>query len=176
MLSTLKKIKFEPHGDLVDRAYMRFNETLINNQDPYSQIENGEKQQAEYPNENDSEEKETNKTSIISTFMLQILPDGEIAKGIHSLNSKQMKVFNMIHKWSKDCVKCNGNNVEPGYIFLSGSRDTDKYHLVKVIYNAMSKTLLYHCKDPEKHPILLLSPTGNEEFFYLVLQEHQQYI
>ena len=108
--------------------------------------------------------------------MLQILPDGEIAKGIYPLNSKQMKVFNMIHKWSKDYVKCNGNNVEPGYIFLSGSRDTDKSHLVKVIYNAMSKTLLCHCKDPEKPPILLLSPTGNLEFFYLVLQEHQQYI
>ena len=31
---------------------------------------------------------------------------------------------------------------------------------MKVIYNAISKTLLYHCKDPEKPRILLLGPTG----------------
>ena len=30
---------------------------------------------------------------------------------------------------------------------------------MKVIYNAISKTLLYHCKDPEKPRILLLGPT-----------------
>ena len=36
----IKEIKFEPPGDLVDRAYLRINETLINNQDPHSQIEN----------------------------------------------------------------------------------------------------------------------------------------
>ena len=31
---------------------------------------------------------------------------------------------------------------------------------MKVIYNAISKTLLYHCKDPEKPRVLLLGPTG----------------
>ena len=30
----------------------------------------------------------------------------------------------------------------------------------KVIYKAISKTLLYHCKDPEKLRVLLLGPTG----------------
>ena len=32
----INKIKFEPHGDLVDQADLRLNETLINNQDPHS--------------------------------------------------------------------------------------------------------------------------------------------
>ena len=54
--------------------------------------------------------------------------------------------------------KCNGHNVEPIHIFLSGSGGTGKSKLVKVIYNA--KTLLYHCKDPEKPRVLLLGPTG----------------
>ena len=67
---------------------MRFNESLINNQDSHSQIENDETPEAEYPNENDSEDTETNRTSTISTFMPQILKDGEIAKGVNSLNSK----------------------------------------------------------------------------------------
>ena len=156
----IDKIKFEPHGDLVDRAYLRFNETLINNQDQHSQIENGETPVAEYPNENDSEDTETNKMSTIPIFMPQILPDGEIAKSVNSLNSKQREVFNVVHKWAKDYVKCNGHNFEPVYIFLSGIGGTGKSHLVKVIYNAISKTLLYHCKDPEKPRVLLHGPTG----------------
>ena len=156
----INKIKFEPHGDLIDWAYLPFNETLINNQDPHSQIENDETSEAGYSNENDSEDTETNKASTIPTFMPQILPVGEILKGVNSLNSKQREVFNVVHKWAKDYVKSNGHNVEPIYIFLSGSGDTGKSHLVKVIYNAISKTLLYHCKDPEKPRVLLLGPTG----------------
>ena len=46
------------------------------------------------------------------------------------------------------------------HILFSGSGGTGKSHLVKVIYNAISKTLLYHCKDPEKPRVLLLGPTG----------------
>ena len=41
-----------------------------------------------------------------------------------------------------------------------GNGGTSKYHLVKVIYNAISKTLLYPCKDPEKPRVFLLGPTG----------------
>ena len=89
--------------------------------------------------------------------MPQISPDGEIAKGVNSLNSKQREVFNVVHNRAKDYAKCNGHNVEPVYIFLSG---TGKSHLVKVIYNALSKTLLYHCKDPDKPRVLFLGPTG----------------
>ena len=66
----------------------------------------------------------------------------------------------MVHKWTKEHVKCNGHNVEPIHIFLSGSGGTGKSNLMKVIYNAISKTLLYHCKDPEKPRVLLLGPTG----------------
>ena len=31
---------------------------------------------------------------------------------------------------------------------------------MEVIYNDQSKTLHYHCKDPEKPRVLLLGPTG----------------
>ena len=47
---------------------------------------------------------------------------------------------------------------EPIHIFLSGSGGTGKLHLVKVIYNVL-RTLLYHCKDPEKLRVVLLEPT-----------------
>ena len=46
------------------------------------------------------------------------------------------------------------------HIFLSGSGGTDKSHLVKAIYGVISKTLLYHCQEPEKPRVFLLGPTG----------------
>ena len=55
------KIKFELYGDLVDQVYSKFNETLISNQNPQSQIENDETPGAEYSNESYSENRETNK-------------------------------------------------------------------------------------------------------------------
>ena len=103
-----KKIKFEPHGDLVDQAFSKFNEYSINNQDPYSQIENDETSEAEYPNENDSGDTETNKTSAIPNVMPQILPDDE---SINSLNSKQREVFNVVHRWAKNYVKYDAHDV-----------------------------------------------------------------
>ena len=126
---------------------MEFNENLINNQDPHSQIENDETPGAEYPNESDSENEETNKTSALSNFMPQILPDNEIEACINSLNSKQSQVSIVPHAWVKDYVKNDGDNVEPIHIFLSGSGGTGKSHLLKMIYNATSKTLFYHCID-----------------------------
>ena len=122
--------------------HSQLSETLINNQDP---------------NENDSEDTETKKTSTIPTFMMQILPDNYITGGINALNSKQREIFNVFYKWAKESVKCNEHNVEPIHIFLSDSGGTGKSHLVKVMYNAISKTLRYHCKDPEKPGVLLFA-------------------
>ena len=45
------------------------------------------------------------------------------------------------------------------HIFLSGSGGTYKSHLVKLIDITISKTLFYHCKDPEKRSFILLGPT-----------------
>ena len=36
----INKIKFKPYTDLVDQDFSRFNDTLINNEDPHSQIGN----------------------------------------------------------------------------------------------------------------------------------------
>ena len=66
----------------------------------------------------------------------------------------------MFHTWAKDYIKYDGHDVEPVYIFLSGSGGTSKSHLVKVIHSTTSRTLLYHCKDTEKPRVLLLGPTG----------------
>ena len=66
----------------------------------------------------------------------------------------------MVHKLTKDYVKYDYYDAEPGHIFLSGSGGAGKSHLVRVIYNVISKTLLYRCKDPKKPIVLLIGPTG----------------
>ena len=104
-------------------------------------------------------EKQT-KLSATANFIPKKFPDNDIAEGINSLNSKKREVFNVVHTWAKDYVKYNGHNLEPVHIFLSGSGGSGKSHLVKVIYNAISKTLLYHSKDTEKPRVLMLGPTG----------------
>ena len=48
-------------------------------------------------------------------------------------------------------VKYDGHgDAERVHIFRSSSGETGKYHLVKVIYNSISATLLDHRKDSEK--------------------------
>ena len=47
-----------------------------------SRTENGETPEEDYPNESDSEEGKTNKTSAMPNFVPQILPDREIAKNV----------------------------------------------------------------------------------------------
>ena len=100
---------------------------MINNPDPDSQIENDERPVARYPNESDTEKRETNKNSAIPYFKSQILPDEEIAEVIVKSNSKQREIhtcFNVVHTWTKDYVKYDRHNVKPIHIFLSGSGAT----------------------------------------------------
>ena len=66
----------------------------------------------------------------------------------------------MVHAWAKDYVKYDGQNVEPIQILPSGSGGIGKCHLVKEVYKYKSKTLHYHCKEPEKPRVLLLGPKG----------------
>ena len=54
---------------MVDQDFSQLNENAINNQDPHSHIETDETTGVEYPNDNDSEEKETNRTSVILNLM-----------------------------------------------------------------------------------------------------------
>ena len=124
-------MKFAPDCDITDQAFLKFNEYVVNNQDRHGQIENYEIPGAEYPNESDSENTETNKTSALPNFIPKILPDDDIAKSIKSLNSKQREVFNVNHTWAKDNVKHDGDDLEPIHIFFSGSGVMGKSFLVK---------------------------------------------
>ena len=96
-------------------------------------------------------------------FLPQVLPDDEIAEGITSFSWKQSEVFNVAHTQAKGYVKCDGHNIKLIHIFLVGSGGTGKSHLTNMIYNTIPKTLLYHCKDPEKPRVLLLEAAGYQQ-------------
>ena len=95
--------------------------------------------------------------------MPEIPPNNEIVGSLRSVNEKQRMVFNVVHKWSRNFIKSLSTKrcfpVDPIRIFLSGSGGTGKSHLIKTIYQTVSKELLYHAKDLEKPRVLLLDPT-----------------
>lgn len=66
-------------------------ENLINNQYPHNQTENDKTTEAEYPKDSDSEREETTKTSALTNFMSQTLPDDKVAEVINSVNLQQRK-------------------------------------------------------------------------------------
>ena len=64
----------------------------------------------------------------------------------------------------KNCVKNKSSNLElsipPFHIFLTGGGGCGKSHLIKTIYQAVSKIFLYHGSCPDRPRVLLLAPTG----------------
>ena len=89
--------------------------------------------------------------------MSRIMAGDEILRSLNSLNYKQRTVFSVVHNWTKEYVKHKGVNVKPVNIFLSRSGGTGKSHLVKLIYNAVSKTFIFN------YIVFSLRPTGISE-------------
>ena len=87
-----------------------------------------------------------------------------INEHIRSLNEKQWKVCDVLHKWSKDFIKNLGSKrpqtIKPFHIVITGGGGVKKSHLIKTIHISFSKVLMYKGGDPEKPRILLLAPTG----------------
>ena len=71
-------------------------------------------------------------------------------------------MFNVAHKWAQDHVKGfsakNKLKPQPFHIFFSSSGGTGKSHVIKTIFQALTKT--YHSNNPKNIRLLLLGPTG----------------
>ena len=78
------------------------------------------------------------------------MANDEVLESINSLNSKQRDIFDTVHNCAKKYAKHKRVDVNPVHIFLYGSGDTGKSYLVKATYNAVSKNLLFNCKEPKK--------------------------
>ena len=91
---------------------------MTNNHNPHSQIKKDKIPRLKQPDENDSEDTETNNTFAIHDFMSKILLDKEIADGRNPLNSKQVDVFNVVHIYY---LKYNERDIEQIHTFISGN-------------------------------------------------------
>ena len=169
----LSRIKIEPYAVLVEDALERLATNQESNIDPFGQQEN-----EEFSERLNEDFKEINSDeSFVDDDMihadiglsrygstLPLYQDSAISENICSLNAKQRKLFEVIHKWSRDYMKNLSSktikNIKPFHIFLTGGAGVGKSHLIKTIYMSISKVLMYKGGHPEKPRILLLAPTG----------------
>ena len=101
---------------------------------------------------------------LISANSENILADEDINAKIRSFNKEQKKVFDFVHKWARDHVKYRSSRrkkeVQPVHLFITGGGGCGKSHLLRIIYQSITKTLMYNGGDPSKPRVLLLAPAG----------------
>ena len=83
---------------------------------------------------------------------------------IRSLNDEQRKVFDVLHRWSRDYIKSLRSKtiqiLDPFHFFITGGGGVGKSHLIETICMSLNEVMVYKDVDPEKPIILLLAPTG----------------
>ena len=95
--------------------------------------------------------------------MPRIPVDNKILERRTFLNSKQ-SVVDVVYNWAKIYAEQKGFNVKPVDILISGSRITGKSHLVRIIYNAISKRWPFNYKYQESAKIESLF-TGTNRYY-----------
>ena len=88
----------------------------------------------------------------------------KIAVNISILNKTQLIKFDVLQQRARNYVKNVSSKrkiilqIKTVHTVLSGSGSAGKSHLVKAIYQVVSKELLYHSKEPRKPCAVLLDP------------------
>lgn len=99
-----------------------------------------------------------------STSIHQLCKDEENNALIRSLNKNQRSVFDVVLNWGKrfiQNIKCKVPiPLQPIRIFLTGGGGVGKSHLIKCIYNCLSKLLAYKSDELDKPRVIKLAPTG----------------
>ena len=162
----------EPYGDMVEKALLNLHCEVVT-PDPFGQQENDDLLD-QLNNENNLLEDDENIsdgsifTSDASNLPMYtsptLIPDIELNAMIRSLNHRQSALYNIVHSWSKQCIKSNLAstlvNMEPLHIFLTGNAGCGKSFLMKVLYQSLTKTLSYGNISLDKPKVLLMVPTG----------------
>ena len=104
-------------------------------------------------------------TSSLPTYAVQVLmPDNELNPKIRSLNEKKRQVFNIVQSWAKPYIKSKPvsyqSNIEPSHSCLTGDKRCGKSLLMKVIYQALTKTLSLGNVSVDTPKVLPMAPTG----------------
>ena len=148
------KVSFEPDGDLVDLVLQNYQSGIVHNQDAFGQQENEEVNEMSYQrecnehgDENEHREPEDSSHETFTCKVNNLLSDSEINSHVRSLNKKQRDIFDVVLDWAKRFVQISKSKstvqLEPIRLFLTGGGGVGKSHLVKCIYNCISKLLVY---------------------------------
>ena len=161
---------FEPDGDLVNLVLQNYRDDMVHNQDSFAQQENEEVMDLmnidQGSSEDDNNDNDTEEQSFAPFVQArhEFQSDDEINAHIRTLNSKQKEIFDVVLNWGKRHVQNlkskNPILLDPIHIFLTGGAGVGKSHLVKCIYNCLSKLLAYKSEELEKPRIIKLAPTG----------------
>ena len=126
------------------------------------EIELNDQTEISCPDEENQTDENLSET-VSSELETTILSDSEINSKIRSLNVKQRQIFDFIYNWAKSHVKvkCGTTSKQstPFHLFLSGSGDCGKLHLIKNMFHAVNKVFLYRSSDLAKPRVLSLAPT-----------------
>ena len=157
----------EPYGEMVDEAIRDYRDDAISNQDAYAQQENDDVQNQIRNSDDDPDDNPVifdEEHVTMPTIQIPLRADEEINTTIRSLNAKQWKIFDFVHNWAKKHVKnlssLEPTHLEPLHIFISGSGGVGKSHLIKTLYQSLTKLFSYRTGDPNKPRMLLIAPTG----------------
>ena len=158
----------EPNGDIVDSAFSVYKIDHPHNMDSFAQQEN-EKTNEELELNNVQEVNEETSSSDCNidpsvSGSSSVPADSDVNSNIPSLNRDQRNIFDAVHRWARNYVKCRSSKiqheVEPVHLFITGGGGCGKSHLLRKIYQAVTETLMYNGDDPDKLRVLLLAPTG----------------
>ena len=145
------RARVEPFATIIDDAFERYTSELETNMDPFGQQDNDETyeeqcQQLEQANAGNYEEinneieGEMYPTQVNQSTYKQtpFFTDDVISEHIRSLNDEQRKVFDVLHKWSRDYIKSLRSKtiqiLNPFHLFITGGGGVGKSHLIKTIY------------------------------------------
>ena len=169
VLSVVNRNKemFEPYGDMVDTAIRDYRADALGNQDNFAQQENDDvlgQLDDMIDNANDPDNEPVifdEEQATIPSIQIHIMSDDQINSQIRSLNVKQWQIFDAVHKWAKEHVKNLGSleavDISPLYLFISGSGGVGKSHLIKTLYQSLTKLFTYRSGDPNKVRVLLIA-------------------
>ena len=145
----------QPYCELADEALLRYNSEVINNDGRIEENVFLNNDVLDDDNLENGDVSSMNQSGIIDFEIASprlFQNDEEISESIRALNVKQRQIFDHVLTWAKEKVKQKSaikpKALKPFNLFISGSGGVGKSHLIKTIYQSVTKLLQCHGGSP----------------------------